>query len=133
MITESSLPDLNPETKLDKRFIVDKSMSYLFAKYLNAKIPPRAKRANPKVNFSIPESSPTRPSCFRCLKCKIWNQTYLYLIQHKETIRKAKTMLVKTSLKTRLRLCNLQTLKSPTILLEVCLMISWHVQVSSGF
>ena len=42
--------------------------SYLFAKYLNANIPPRAKSANPKVSLSIPDSSPTRPSCLRCLK-----------------------------------------------------------------
>lgn len=40
----------------------------LFAKYRNAKMLPRARSAKPKVNFSIPESSPTSPSCLRCLK-----------------------------------------------------------------
>ena len=44
--------------------------SYLFAKYLNANIPPRAKSANPKVSLSIPDSSPTSPSCLRCLKLR---------------------------------------------------------------
>ena len=54
-----------------------KTNEYLFVKYLNANIPPRARMATPSVIRSIPESSPTKPSCFKCLeiaeKCiRIW-------------------------------------------------------------
>ena len=110
---------------------------YLFAKYRNANMLPRAKSANPKVNFSIPESSPTRPSCLRCLKYNVLMfkskiHSTLYIITQKPSYKSELVNKTKTKAKLLIPRC-LQTLKFPTILLAVSLMIAWHVPASSGF
>ena len=69
-----------------------KTNEYLFAKYLNANIPPRARMATPSVIRSIPESSPTKPSCFKCLEIpeeyiRIWNIGSTFMKYHAKSIR----------------------------------------------
>ena len=54
--------------------------NHLFVKYLNANIPPRARIATPRLIFSIPESSPTSPSCFKCLKRDDCQNIVLYCV-----------------------------------------------------
>ena len=60
-------------------FIIDLiDWNYRLVKYLNANIPPRARIATPRLIFSIPESSPTSPSCFKCLN--IENCQIIFLV-----------------------------------------------------
>lgn len=60
-------------------FIIDLiDWNYRLVKYLNANIPPRAIIATPRLIFSIPESSPTSPSCFKCLN--IENCQIIFLV-----------------------------------------------------